>query len=629
MHIRILISLLLVQLFFQRPTMAQINHTNLDSLKNILRTTDNDSTKARMLIRIGNALRHTDPQQALHNFETGLEIVKKLNWTKGFAIYYNDMGSNYNDQGIYDKALEYYQKSLDYSPDFPTVRILTLSNIAILYAHQENRKMARNYNEKVWTIAQKERLKEQEGLYYTNASLIEPDTLKKQQFLKKAIRVYTQIQDSLHLAVAYFNLGEVSAGREDRLGYYLLAGKIFERVAPRYSVAISTRIAVAEEQLRSALQDNSRPIHESKRALLDTAEQEIKIAMEIAEQTGSFQNLIYCYGVLSRIKKAKGDFEAALKYAEINFSKNDSLFSQENKNRIAALESQREIDQLDKQLAINQLQLSNARRTRIALLGGGVLLLAIGVLLLNQNIHRRRTNAELVALNAELHKANHIKNRFFGILSHDLRAPVSNLIHFLHLQKEAPDLLDAKTFASRQQKLSDSAEQLLETMETVLLWSKSQMEHFLPQNKTVQVADLFAYLQSNVPTESGIQISYDNPENISLHTDEDYLRTIMYNLTINAVKALKHSTDPQLHWSARVMQGEILISISDNGPGISSQQVEPLYNDQAAVETKHGLGFHIIRDLALAIQCKVSIDPQQKAGSCFILHFPAPLYKPL
>jgi len=604
---------------------AQTNQAYVDSLKTILRTTDNDSTKAQMYIRIENALRQSDPEQSFKYLESGLKIVKEMNWGKGYAIYYNDMGTNYNDRSIYDKALEYYQKSLDYSEDYPTVRILTLSNIAILYAHQDNETMARIYNEKAWAISRKEHLKPQEGLYYTNASFIEKDTLKKQLLLKKAVAVYEEVQDSLHLAVAYYNLGEVSDSHEDRLYYYVKAGTIFNRVAPRYSVAVSNMIAFAEEQLLFALNDsvkNTLNITESKTVLLDKAEANIIQAIEIAEETGSLQNLIYCYGVLSRIKKEKGVFEEALKYAEMNFAKTDSLFSQENKNRIAALESQREIDQRDKQLAINELQLSNARRTRIALICGAVLLFVIGGLLFYQNMHRRRTNSELLTLNNELDEANKIKTRFFGILSHDLRAPVANLIHFLHLQKEAPDLLDEKGTALRQQKLSDSAEHLLETMETVLLWSKGQMEHFVPQKKWVQVSTLFGYLHNNVPTDPAIVISYENPENISLKTDEDYLKTIMYNLTVNALKAFKNAPNPQLEWKAVKKEDKVLISITDNGPGISAEQVEPLYNNQAAVETKYGLGFHIIRDLATAIQCKVILDSKQSGGTRFILSLP-------
>ncbi|GAB3023685.1 hypothetical protein GCM10027051_30350 [Niabella terrae] len=576
-----------------------------------------------MYIQMAMATR-SDPEQAFKYLNSGLSIVKKMDWTKGYAIYYNDIGSNYNDRSIFDKAVEYYQKSLDYSEDLPSVRILTFSNLAQLYTHQGNDSLARVYNEKVWPISQKQNLKREEGLYYTNASFIEKDSLKKQALLKKAIAVYSEVQDSLHLAVSYHNLGEISGDYRNQLNYYQKAEAIFDRVSPFYSIAVSNKIALAEEHLFLAGNDslkNSLNIEGSKAILLEKAEYYIRKAMETAEATGSLQNLFYAYGVLAQIKREKGEFEEALKYAELSYSKTDSLFSQENKNRLATLESQRELDRRDKELAINKLQLSNARRSRFALIGGAGLLFIIGGLLLYQNVQRRKTNNRLLSLNNELDEANKIKTRFFGILSHDLRGPVANLIHFLRLQKNAPDLLDDRSTELHQQKLTASAENLLETMETVLLWSKGQMEHFTPQNKPVQVKSLFEYLRNNIPNDPSIAISYNNPEAISINTDEDYLKTILYNLMINALKALKNTPHPKLEWKAVNRGGNVLISITDNGPGISHEQADALYNKEAAVRTKSGLGLHIIRDLAEAIQCRIILDTGQNRETAFTLIF--------
>jgi len=241
--------------------------------------------------------------------------------------------------------------------------------------------------------------------------------------------------------------------------------------------------------------------------------------------------------------------------------------------------------------------------------------------LLYQNVQRRRTNAALLALNNKLDEANKVKTRFFGILSHDLRGPVANLIHFLHLQKNAPDLLDDSSTELYQQKLTDSAENVLETMETVLLWSKSQMERFTPQKKMVQVSSLFEYLRNNIPTDPAIVVSYSNPEAVSVHTDEDYLKTILYNLTVNALKALKNTPDPQLEWKAVRQDNKVQLSITDNGPGILREQADALYNKEAAIGTKSGLGLHIIRDLADAIQCCIVLDTGQNKGTLITLSF--------
>ena len=94
---------------------------------------------------------------------------------------------------------------------------------------------------------------------------------------------------------------------------------------------------------------------------------------------------------------------------------------------------------------------------------------------------------------------------------------------------------------------------------------------------------------------------------------------ILYNLTVNALKALKNTPDPKLEWKAETRDGIVLISISDNGPGITHKQAEALYNKEASIGTKSGLGLHIIRDLADAIQCSIIVDSGPNTGTMITL----------
>ena len=88
-------------------------------------------------------------------------------------------------------------------------------------------------------------------------------------------------------------------------------------------------------------------------------------------------------------------------------------------------------------------------------------------------------------------QANKIKLYFFSILNHDLRGPLASLIHFLHLQKNDPEILDPKTKERLEKTTIESAEHLLESMEDLLLWSKGQMENFKPYPKKLNLKMLF------------------------------------------------------------------------------------------------------------------------------------------
>src|SRR5690606_26121609 len=121
--------------------------------------------------------------------------------------------------------------------------------------------------------------------------------------------------------------------------------------------------------------------------------------------------------------------------------------------------------------------------------------------------------------------------RFFSILNHDLRSPVSNLIHFLHLKKESPEIMDEDTKSRLEQKTMQGAENLLVTMEDLLLWSKGQMENFKPQPEKIAVEELFEDTKKVFSGYQNIRFEYHNPDAIQIFTDENYLKTIIRNLT--------------------------------------------------------------------------------------------------
>jgi signal transduction histidine kinase len=271
------------------------------------------------------------------------------------------------------------------------------------------------------------------------------------------------------------------------------------------------------------------------------------------------------------------------------------------------------------EIALQTLTISDQQKQKVFFTGGLLLLGIIGGLIFYQSRNRKKTNTTLMVLNTELDEANKIKTKFFSILTHDLRGPVVNLINFLHLQQQAPDLLNKEATESHTKKITVSAENLLENMEGLLLWSKGQMEHFKPNKKNVGVSKLFTDIENNFLGTADVKFIFENSQQININTDEDYLKTIMRNLTGNAIKALSNTTNATIEWKAWEQDGKQYLSIRDNGNGIDEQQLNALNNGDAAVGIKTGLGFHLVRDMAKAIACSISVNSVPGRGTIFQL----------
>lgn len=321
----------------------------------------------------------------------------------------------------------------------------------------------------------------------------------------------------------------------------------------------------------------------------------------------------------SDMEEKAGNYKTALANFKRSTVISDSLFSQEKKNEVAGLEGRYALAIKDKEIELNKLIVENQRRTQWALIAGIVLLAGMGALILWQSRARKRTNTTLMVLNNELNEANKVKARFFGILSHDLRSPIVNLMHFLELQKESPDLFTEQDKAEHTQEIGESAENLLNTMEAMLLWSKEQMESFRPNIQPIHVTELFDHIRTFFSHSENIDFKFIGESGLTITADENYLRTIMQNLTSNAIRALKNTPDAAIIWEAKRQGDGITLSITDNGPGIEADKAAALFGTESMINEKTGFGLHLVRDLAKAIHYSISVNSRPGKGTTFTL----------
>jgi K+-sensing histidine kinase KdpD len=80
-----------------------------------------------------------------------------------------------------------------------------------------------------------------------------------------------------------------------------------------------------------------------------------------------------------------------------------------------------------------------------------------------------------------------------------------------------------------------------------------------------------------------------------------------------------HTTGAGIKWNAWRENDTVFLSVADNGPGANNEQVKALYDETVASRASNGLGLHIVRDLAKAIGCKVTLQPQTITGTVFVL----------
>lgn len=597
----------------------------IDSLVQLVKTTTVDTLKVKSLLKLEYAYRFSEYKKGLAYAEKALSISKNINWQKGLVLCYNNMGNSFLDRSEHSEALAYYKKSLLHSQKNLKLRIMTFMNISNIYLREKNFKLSQHYINKAYEIATELSDQEEIAYCYYQMGLIYRDqnnNAKAEEYLEKSLHIFRTKYNQFQIAEVTNFLGEVTTDYTLKLTYLLESKSIWDAVAPDYLSAVNNSLLLAKTYItlsKDAELKKTTRIKKSNSELINEAEILAFHALKCSKLSNTKQYIMDSYGVLSEVKALKNEFSAAYEYSILHKNLNDSIFSQESKNKIATLESQNEIELRDKQLQINSITLKAKEKQKWFYIFGIGLLIIIAGLLFYQSSNRKKNNQKLQRFNVILDQANKTKIRLLGILNHDLRSPVNSFIHFMQFQKENPNVLDYDTKSRIENDTLSSAKTLLHSMEDILLWTKDQMENFHPILKNTSADLIFSEITNHFSNEKRITIIVENAEKISVYTDENYLNTIIRNLTANSIKALEETENPTIIWKAWQENGKTFLSITDNGKGATSEVFKTLYDDQHIVGVNTGLGLHLIRDLAQAIGCEIKVHTELNKGTTVIL----------
>jgi two-component system, sensor histidine kinase and response regulator len=243
---------------------------------------------------------------------------------------------------------------------------------------------------------------------------------------------------------------------------------------------------------------------------------------------------------------------------------------------------------------------------------------------------RKNVENQVKELNRKLSELNADKDRFISILGHDLRSPFSNLLGLSEvLTKEIRKLNidEIENIANNINKLSRNTYNLLEE---IMLWARTQSGKipFNPQKLN------FAGICKNIleiltpgANSKNIIINCYTAENLNVFADIDMLKTVLRNLISNAIK-FTHKNGV-ISIKAEENQGNVTISVSDNGTGIKPENLIKLFDISqvlttkgTAEETGTGLGLLLCKEFVEKHGGKIWVESELGKGSIFRFTLP-------
>lgn len=251
-----------------------------------------------------------------------------------------------------------------------------------------------------------------------------------------------------------------------------------------------------------------------------------------------------------------------------------------------------------------------------------------------QKVELEKINQELAEKNQELKELNSTKDKFFSIITHDLKNPIYGVKSLVNEFNESFDVLNDAEKREFISAIFSSTSKLADLLESLLLWSRTQTRT-LPYNPMevdikYLVENTISFHYQNAK-QKDIVILQRVEENATAYADVGCVTTILRNLISNAIKFTEQGG--VIHISSETIEEEGIkyekIAIADNGIGIPYEIQDKLLRLDfqhtslgTSGERGTGLGLIIIKELVELNGGRLWFESEPNKGSTFYFTLP-------
>lgn len=590
-----------------------------------------DSAKFSILTDV--AFNYNNPDSSLFYAEQLIDFAKVKSNQKYLAKGYYIKGLAFKFKGNLEEAIKSFFFSAQYSKNVNYINGLGNSYVALgdVYLYSKNHSNA---------------------FFYYN----------------KAIKIFRDLKDSIPLASVLLNCGNgyLSVNILDTALLYLNESlDIFKiknfRLGIAYCLGNSGRIysklgndSLAELKIISAIEILEKAgdkyalasykrylayIYRDKKNILKAliyANQSLKIASD----AGLTPQIRDACDLLAELYSKTGDYSNAYNYYKKYISYRDSINNEETIRKMADLRTEYEVAQKQSEV---DLLIKKRKVTRAIAAGLIVLVLLSGalILILYRNYKRKKSlnkllleqKEELMAQQEQLAELNRTKDRFFSIISHDLRGPIGAIGNFPILFKEYIELNDINELSELIVYMDSSVQKVSNLLDNLLEWALSQQGAFPYRPEKVQLNNLITEIYSifsNMAETKGIKLVEEVKEELFVEADKNSLMTIIRNLLNNAIKFTPQGGVITI--KAVRENDDALLTVSDTGVGMPEEKLNSLFQLSEKKSTWGtdnekglGIGLSLVHEFVRMNNGTIHVESKVGEGTSFFVRIPVEL----
>jgi signal transduction histidine kinase len=595
-----------------------------------------DSALATIYTDLAIVNRKSGNYRAAHTYyDKTIEVAKRNNDTDMIEASYHGLGQLHKEVGVFDLAIEFYLKSLNYAEQSNNIldKIVSHNDIADAYLRAKETEKALEHVEIAYKLAQsyysanpneEQAILELASVINRHGQILEArkdydGALKKHE---EALTAYqgaslkSYIARSLmHIANVYLLKGDFQKADKSFKECLTYEKQLFVSDLAELYYKMGTFYTQYDQLGQAEIAFNKTLLLANKYDYKDVA------------QKANYQMFLIFF------KQHNND--KALKYLNTANALSDSLYNTEKTRRTAEIEFKFDIEKKENEIQAFRIRegASSLRENRMMLIGSIIAFVMI-VLFLVYSMHIRgknlnalqRKNDEIQQQYRKLEESNEILSQFAYVAAHDLKEPLRSIGSYIGLiqmkhGKTLPD--DAKEYMRF---VNNGVKRMYSLLTDLLDFSQVLAQQ--PGTELVKPNDILMEVEDNLRSAieaKNAQIIYtsDLPE---VHMNRLHMTQLFQNLIGNALKFT--DKPPVVKVDAKEDNGNIIMTIEDNGIGINKEYANKVFvlfqqlNKKGHFEGT-GIGLTICKNIVEKYNGKIWFDSEENVGTRFYISIPA------
>ncbi|MBI4946031.1 MAG: tetratricopeptide repeat protein [Bacteroidetes bacterium] len=541
--------------------------------------------------------------RALENYFAALKIRKEINDKQGIAASYNNIGNVYYNQGNYDKAMENYLASLQIQKKFGDKQGIAASynNIGGIYYHQGKYDKALENHFSALKIRKETGDEQSIFVSYNNIGTIYCEQGKYDKALENhfaALKIRQETGDKLGIAVSYNNIGNI----------YCKQGS-YDNALENYFAALKIRQEASDKQGLARIYIGIANVY-TKKVKYTEAMEWLEKGIRLAKEIGANPLLLEAYRKLSEANEKMNDYRNAYKYFQLYSQLKDSLYHKASSVQMAEMQTKYETEKKENEIQFQSLKISEQQiqirqnKTLQAFLFTGIaFIIIIALLLFNRNKMKQR---EILKTNLLEQQKLHTKaiidmqeqerTRIACDLHDGIGQTLAGVIANYEQLTAEINLLSKE----KQKAFHRTANSLDEAYKELRAISHQMMPRAIKAvGLTAAISDLLDKTLAN--TRIAYHFEKQNIENVP-----ESIAVSMYRIFQELLgNILKHAQAGNVTVSLFKNQEQLILMVEDDGIGISQNKLDP---------PKTGIGLMNITARAEAMNGTFITEPGKEKG---------------